>query len=303
MTEGCSESMKKTKSVLITGSHGFVGRAFQRYYANEPVDLYLIDLKNWTDCRDFFKVCVKRFDLVIHLAAIVGGRARIEGDPLGVASDLAIDSDMFNWAVRTRQPRVVYYSSSAAYPVGLQGNENNPRRLRESDIYLSRFELGMPDMTYGWTKLTGEMLAGYARQQGVAVHVLRPFSGYGADQDLDYPFPSFIKRASERQDPFPIWGSGRQKRDFIHVDDVVQGTMSIIDNDMQEPVNLCTGRATDFIELAEIAMAEAGYSAPVVPHKMKPVGVMNRVGDPTLMSEFYTPKISLEEGIRSALAG
>lgn len=293
--------MKKTKSILITGSHGFVGRAFQRYFSDEPADLYLIDRKHWSDCRDFFKVCSKRFDLVIHLAAIVGGRMTIEGDPLSVATDLAIDSDMFNWAVKTRQPRVVYYSSSAAYPIGLQKDPDSSLRLSESDIDASLDAIGTPDMSYGWTKLTGELLAGYARQAGVAVHVLRPFSGYGADQDLDYPFPSFVKRAAARQDPFPVWGTGRQARDFIHVDDVVRGTMSIIENDVQEPVNLCTGRSTNFLELADLVMAEAGYSAPVATHPGKPVGVMNRVGDPTFMNEFYTARTSLEEGIRLAL--
>lgn len=293
--------MKKTKSILITGSHGFVGRAFQRHFEGQPVDLYLIDIKNGSDCRGFFKHCVKQFDLVIHLAAVVGGRLNIENNPLAVAADLAIDSDFFNWCVRTKQERVVYYSSSAAYPIGLQQDPNNPRRLRETDIYLSRYELGMPDMTYGWTKLTGEMLANYARAEGVNVHVFRPFSGYGTDQDLDYPFPSFIQRGKARIDPFPVWGRGTQKRDFIHIDDVVRGTLAAIDHDVQEPVNLCTGRGVSFLELADLVMAKAGYKGQVATQKNKPVGVWNRVGDPTAMNEFYTAKVDLEEGIRRAL--
>lgn len=289
--------------ILITGGEGFVGRAFRRYFtAQSGHTVYVVDLKNGTDCRDFFRRSTERFDLVIHLAALVGGRQTIENEPLAVAGDLAIDADFFNWAVATGQPRVVYYSSSAAYPVELQTNPDAPIWLMESDITLDRSSIGTPDLSYGWTKLTGELLASYARQRGVAVHVLRPFSGYGADQDLDYPFPTFIDRAACRLDPFPVWGTGRQVRDFIHIDDVVAATMAVVDADCQRPVNLCTGRRTNFLELAQMVIDAAGYSAEIEPMAGYPTGVANRVGDPALMLEFYTPKISLEEGIACALA-
>ena len=70
----------------------------------------------------------------------------------------------------------------------------------ESDINLNNIK--SPDYTYGWAKLSGEYLAMFAKQYGKKVHVFRPFSGYGETQDLDYPFPSFIKRIKEKHESF-----------------------------------------------------------------------------------------------------
>jgi nucleoside-diphosphate-sugar epimerase len=188
-------------NVLITGHRGFVGRHFCTALNDHSITG--IDIKEGNDCRDFFKECQARFDLIIHLAAIVGGRQTIENDPLSVATDLSIDAEFFNWCVRTKQDgSIIYYSSSAAYPTKLQ---ERPYRLKESDLDLSA--ISNPDMTYGWAKLTGEYLAKFAKENyGLRVYTFRPFSGYGADQDLSYPFPSFIQRAKAQLDPFEIWG-------------------------------------------------------------------------------------------------
>ena len=75
----------------------------------------------------------KRFDDVFHYAAIVGGRAKIDGDPMMVALDLAIDAELFYWAVRHKPDRLMYPSSSAAYPVNLQA-ESGYVALKEADI-------------------------------------------------------------------------------------------------------------------------------------------------------------------------
>lgn len=283
--------------ILITGDAGFVGRAFHRALDDKGHDITGIDIANGIDCRDFFKKDDTKYDVVIHLAAIVGGRATIEGNPLAVASDLAIDSDMFQWAVRTKPKHLVYYSSSAAYPIYLQ-KAAYKQRLREADINLEHIR--NPDFSYGWAKLTGETLAKYARDEGIKVHVLRPFSGYGSDQALDYPFPSLIARGKAKQDPFEVWGNGEQVRDFIHIDDVVAGTFEAITNNIKT-LNLCTGRATSFIQLAEMIMLAQGYLAPIKKHPGKPSGVEYRVGDATKMLQIYEPKITLEEGISRAL--
>jgi len=284
--------------ILITGDAGFVGRAFHRALAKQRHDITGIDLVNGKEVRHFFATDNTQFDIVIHLAAIVGGRMTIEGNPLSVASDLAIDADMFQWALRTRPKHIVYFSSSAAYPIFLQRLQYQ-QKLREIDINLEHIRT--PDFTYGWAKLSGEMLASYARAEGLKVTVLRPFSGYGADQALDYPFPSFIERAKRKADPFEVWGRGTQVRDFVHIDDVVGATFAAVINDVNV-MNICSGRPTSFIELAEMVMLQANYLAPIKNNLDAPIGVEYRVGDPTRMLQVYEPKISLEEGIALALA-
>ncbi len=282
--------------ILITGNAGFVGREFMKQLDGH--DITGIDIVNGIDARKFFAKDDTKFDLVIHLAAIVGGRATIEGNPLKVATDLAIDSDMFQWALRTRPDRTVYYSSSAAYPTAYQTNTMK-YSLNESHIDLD--SVMSPDLTYGWAKLTGETLAKYASNEGLRVHVFRPFSGYGEDQDLDYPFPSFIARGKRKDNPFEIWGTGEQVRDFIHIEDVVSATLEAVNQDIQGPVNLGCGRATSFNELAKLVSTEVGYT-PEIKHILgAPEGVSYRVCDPSKLLTFYTPKISLEEGIRRAI--
>lgn len=282
--------------ILITGDAGFVGRNFHRHLDHKRNEIVGIDIKNGIDARDFFKTDDTKFDVVIHLAAIVGGRATIDGNPLAVATDLAIDSDMFQWALRTRPGHIVYFSSSAAYPIYLQKFAYK-QALQEFDINLEHIR--NPDSTYGWAKLSGEILADYARKEGLNISVLRPFSGYGSDQALDYPFPSFIARAKAKADPFEIWGPGTQVRDFIHIDDIVRATFECITNKVKT-LNLCNGRPTSFIELAEMVMLQAGYLGKIKTKPEAPVGVEYRVGNPKRMFEIYTPKISLEEGIARA---
>jgi nucleoside-diphosphate-sugar epimerase len=261
------------------------------------------------------------FDLVVHCAFHVGGRAAIDGVNTNFAKNLQLDAAMFEWAVRTKQKRVLYFSSSAAYPVlrqdrqqyQLYGHNKNAMRLEEDCIDLSH-HLSMPDSNYGWAKLTGERLAADARKNGLAVTVVRPFSGYGEDQSDDYPFPSIVKRAS--QGDLSVWGPAGQTRDWIHIDDVVKGALSVVESGTSDPVNLCTGRGVEMGELASAvvrelhtrdcgpgedckhpdAMGEPTYD------ESKPTGVFYRVGDPTRFNQYYTPKVTLEEGIRRALS-
>jgi nucleoside-diphosphate-sugar epimerase len=288
--------------VLVTGSAGFVGRHFVRHYHDRNDDVVEVDIRNDDDCRRFFAWSDMRYDLVIHCAAVVGGRTMIDGQPLHLAcEDLSIDAALFAWALRTRPKRIVYFSSSAAYPVWAQ-TEGCAFRLHE-DLIGDDQTYGLPDQTYGWVKLTGERLAAEANAEGIRTHVFRPFSGYGTDQHLDYPFPAIIGRAWRAERPFDIWGRGDSARDWIHVDDIVGAVQATIDADVVGPLNLCTGRATTFEQLARMAMTAAAYESPIRYLGDQPTGVHWRVGDPTLLHQIYTPRVTLEEGIARALKG
>jgi nucleoside-diphosphate-sugar epimerase len=202
------------------------------------------------------------------------------------------------WLVKSKTPRAVYFSSSAAYPVELQ--QPGPiRRLRETDIDLDN--LRPADATYGLAKLTGEQLARYAEAEGCRILIPRPFSGYGEDQDDCYPFPAFIARAARREDPFEVWGDGSSIRDWIHIDDLIGAVFAGLEAGVTGPVNLGWGVPTRFRELASYVTDAAGYQPQIKYVGAAPQGVHTRVCDNTRMRSFYEPKVTLEEGIHRSL--
>lgn len=314
---------------LVSGGCGFVGRHFVKrlldrgYLVTIVDDLSTgLDLEQWpehlkldeaerrcityepVDFRDYMKTRPPDFDLILHLAAVVGGRIKIDGDPLSVATDLAIDATFFNWLAKNQPSRatVLYFSSSAAYPTKYQTRSLH-FPLAEDLIDFGR-GIELPDMTYGWSKLSGEYLAQFAaKNYGIHVLIYRPFSGYGEDQDLSYPFPSIIRRVFDRESPIIIWGSGDQVRDFIHIDDVTNAVLASFPKMKPgEVLNLGSGVGTTFRDLAESACRIAGHRAQVTNDSAKPEGVFARVGDCRRMFDFYRPQITLEQGIKRALS-
>jgi UDP-glucose 4-epimerase len=242
-----------------------------------------------------------KFSDAFHFAAIVGGRAKIDGDPMMVALDLSIDAEFFYWAVRHKPDRVMFPSSSAAYPVNLQG-EGDYVALKEADIDFVGGNLGQPDMTYGWSKLTGEYLARIAAEHyDLHVACVRPFSGFGEDQDLTYPIPAIAARAARKEDPFEVWGTGKQGRDFVHIDDCVDAIMFALDNIRDgSAMNIGSGKITSFLEIIELFTEFAGYKPSIKQLLDKPVGVHARHADMDYVFNTlgWKPKISLREGMR-----
>jgi nucleoside-diphosphate-sugar epimerase len=296
-----------TGRALVTGSAGFVGRHFARHLRAEGWEVAGIDIEAapgtvFCDARDFFRGLSgpgHSYDLVIHCAAVVGGRQVIEADPMLQAVNFEIDAAMFRWARVVQPGRVVYFSSSAAYPVILQDGYP-PMSMGEDEI---KFEglAGVPDQLYGWAKLTGEFLARQAIADGLPVTVVRPFSGYGSDQDPSYPFPAFVDRALRREDPFLIWGDGGQQRDFIHIDDIVGAVMELYRGEWPGPYNLASGRAVSMRTLARMICRQAGYEPGFECAPAAPSGVRYRVANAWKLQQVYRCKVTLEEGIRRAL--
>ncbi len=246
-----------------------------------------------------FEVDAIEFADVFHFAAIVGGRAMIDGDPMKVALDLSIDAEFFYWITRSKPQRVLYPSSSAAYPISKQ-TEENAIQLRESDIDF--MNMGQPDMTYGWTKLTGEFLAKIAAEHyGINIVCIRPFSGYGEDQDYSYPIPAIARRAVYKESPFEVWGTGLQGRDFVHIDDVLDCTLLAMDkiND-GTAINIGMGKLTTFRDIIGIFCQIAGYETDIKCLLDKPVGVFSRYCSIDYVKEHlgWEPKISLEAGLK-----
>lgn len=257
-------------------------------------------ISNANYVNDTYGFSFPKFKDVFHFAAIVGGRAKIDGDPMMVALDLSIDAEFFYWVTRYKPERVMFPSSSAAYPTDLQGT-NNAVALKESEISFEG-SLGQPDMTYGWSKLTGEYLAQItAKYYGISVACVRPFSGYGEDQDLTYPIPAIAARAAKKEEPFEVWGSGKQGRDFVHIDDCIDCILMAMDNIKDgTAINIGSGKLTSFLEIIDLFTKYAGYNPQIKPLLDKPVGVHSRYSDMSFVENTFgwKPKISIEEGMK-----
>ena len=321
------------KKVLVTGGAGFVGRHLCHALLKRGDQVICVDnivpltgginpkteggwplydpfdYSNFIylneDCRDYFaQTKDDDFDEVYHLAAMVGGREMIERNPLAVAEDLAIDSLFWKWAKDVRPEKSVCFSSSAAYPIKFQ-RQNDYQLLSEGMIDF-REDIGFPDLSYGWAKLTHEYLARLAyKMHGLKSVTYRPFSGYGEDQDKAYPFPSICRRVLEEKnsDQLIVWGTGDQMRDFIHIEDCIRGilhTMGMIDDG--SAVNLSTGILTSFKEFAFKAANMVGYNPEIRGTSDKPEGVFARGGDTTFQKSLgFQYKTQFEQGILRGL--
>lgn len=297
-------------AALVTGSSGFLGRRFAAALAAAGWDVACCDVADPVrpdDCMDYFReVSRVAFDLVVHAAAAGAHRAAIDGVPTAAVYNQMLDAALFDWAARTGQRRVLYLSSCAAYPVYLQDGTFGERRFRETDMPTvwrdGLTHTGVPPDGYGWAKLCGERAAHDAGRAGLAVTVVRPFSGYGGDQSEDFPFGAFLARARRREDPFDVWGSGRQVRDWVHADDVVAACLALAEAGVTGPVNVCTGVGTAVGALARMVCEAAGYSPAFRFDRAAPAGMPWRVGDPTRLRKVYTPRVSLAEGVARAVA-
>ncbi len=165
--------------ILITGGAGFVGRHFCKRFLDMGDHVYCVDSiakhtgglapnAGWPlfnpldfdnfhffheDCRSYFSSSNDDdFDYVLHLAAMVGGRVMIEHQPLAIAEDLAIDASYWQWAKLNKPKKTLFFSSSGAYPIKYQTKDNYV--LLAEDMIGFEQDIGMPDMTYGWSKLT-----------------------------------------------------------------------------------------------------------------------------------------------------
>jgi nucleoside-diphosphate-sugar epimerase len=318
------------RKVLVTGGAGFVGRHLVARLLERGDEVHCVDkvapltggllpekwplfspqgYKNFhfhhEDCRDFFKrVSDTDFDYCFHLAAMVGGRLMIENNPLAVADDLAIDSEYWQWAARVKPGKTACFSSSAAYPIAYQRAEDY--KLLKEEMISFEDSLGMPDMSYGWAKLTCEYLARLAyAKNGLKSICYRPFSGYGEDQDDTYPFPSICKRvmANKGKPVITVWGTGKQMRDFIHIDDCVEAILTTVDKiDNAEAVNLATGIYTSFIDFAKLAADILGFNPEVKGTSDKPEGVFARGGDTAKLARLgYKYSLAFKDGVARAL--
>jgi len=165
---------------------------------------------------------VSGIDVIFHLAADHGARGYVDLHQAASATNLALDANLFRAAVEADVGKIVYASSGCVYP---NFRSEDPDEV----LYLTEAMAGPPydaDNMYGLAKLMGEMtLAHLAEERELKAVSLRYFTAYGERGKEDHAVMAMIARAFLRQDPFVVWGDGRQIRTWTYVSDIVEGTI------------------------------------------------------------------------------
>jgi UDP-glucose 4-epimerase len=244
---------------------------------------------------------VANMDIVFHLAADHGGRGYVDLHQAACATNLALDGNLFLAAVEVGVDKVVYASSGCVYP---NFRSEDPDEI----LYLTEVMAGPPydaDNMYGWAKLMGEMtLQHYARERGLNAASCRYFTVYGERGKEDHAVIAMIARAFIKQDPFVVWGAGRQIRNWTYVGDIVEGTIRAAERiDDGTAVNLGTMERTSVLDAVEEVMTYTGHHAEIELHPEMPTGPQNRVAENSLAMKRldWEPQVPFIEGLHRTI--
>ena len=240
--------------LLITGSAGFIGTHAVAAAKTRGWDVIECDLRcpyNWMrmsneDCRDteWPRGCTH----VLHLAGYSSNAGFADYMWRNYNNNVCGLSHILNMATIARA-RVVYASSSAVYGAAWPF----PCHPAVADLVSH----------YGKSKRINEMMAESYRDIGLSVLGLRLFNAYGAGDELKpagrQAPPTWMAAAKHEGKPAIIYGDGRQAKDFIHVSDAVEIIMRLIESDATGIVNVGTGVATSFNDLARLIGCEVEY--------------------------------------------
>ncbi len=312
----------KKKNALVTGGASFIGShlvdALIQCGANVRVvdDLSSGRLKNiqrHLDSRkaEFIKAdlrepsaaetAVASMDIVFHLAADHGGRGYVDLHQAACAGNLALDGQLFLACKKARVEKIVYASSGCVYPNYLQSDV-------KKEIYLKEEMVGPPfdaDNLYGWAKLMGEFtLKAYSREWGMKTASCRYFTVYGERGIENHAVMAMIARAFIKQDPFEVWGTGEQIRNWTYVNDIVRGTILAAEKiDDGTAVNLGTMERTRVMDAVREVLRYTGHKAKIKLRPEMPTGPLNRVADNSLAKTLlgWEPEVKFVDGLHRTI--
>jgi UDP-glucose 4-epimerase len=251
---------------------------------------------------------LKGADVVFHLANIHGGRGFIESHPGEIAQNFLIDGNVFYAAQKNNVDRVCFASSACVYPTDLQTLDAKSKSRYLSEEMADPFLIGgaNADGVYGWAKFMGELaLKSYFEQFGLKGVSCRLFTVYGPRENESHAIIAFIAKALLRQDPFEIWGSGKQDRNFTYVSDVVDGLIlaaaTITD---ARSINIGTDEITTIVDAAKVICDIVGYEpSGFFFDTSKPEGVAARAASVENSKNIldWQPRVSFAEGIRETI--
>ncbi|MEI6541826.1 MAG: NAD-dependent epimerase/dehydratase family protein [Planctomycetota bacterium] len=320
-------SFYANKNVLVTGGASFIGSHLVDALVEDGAHVTVVDDLS-SGVLDNLDLTLKKIkfiegdlriqsvadestqgaEIVFHLANIHGGRGFIETHPGEIVQNFMIDGNVFYFSHKNGVERVCYTSSACAYPTNLQGDDPEKQIRYLSEEMADPFKEGaaLADGEYGWAKFMGEMaLKAYNKQFSLRGVSCRLFTVYGPRENESHAIIAFISRALLRQDPYEIWGSGQQDRNFTYVDDIVQGLLRATERITDcRAVNLGTDEITKIADAARTVCGIVGHEPEEYYFDLtKPEGVYARAASIKNQKKWlgWTPQMSFADGIQKTV--
>jgi GDP-L-fucose synthase len=292
--------------VLVTGGRGFVGSHLVERLEAAGHDVCAAprrdyDLTAPEDAAQLFETA--RPQLVFHLAAEVGGIGANRANPGRYwYANLMMGAHVLEQSRLHEVQKVVIAGTVCAYP------KHTPVPFREDDLWK-----GYPEETnapYGVAKkavLVGAQA--YREQYGLNTIYLLPANLFGPRDNFDlessHVIPALIRKMLESKEEVVLWGDGSPSREFLYVDDCVDGLLLAAERyDGAEPVNLGTGVETTIRELAETVAEVTGFQGEIAWDTSMPNGQPRRSLDASRAAELFGFRAStpLREGLERTVA-
>jgi UDP-glucose 4-epimerase len=308
----------KGKRVLITGGTSFIGSSLVDALVSRGAIVRVVDdlstgryeyisrlvesgsvefIKGDLLDSEIATRSVRGIEYLFHLAAIHGGRGYVDLHNVECSMNLILDGQLFREAVKAHVKKIIFASSGCVYPNHLQ---SDPAK----EVYLAEDLVGPPydaDNMYGWAKLMGELTLRHFVKQGLLKAAsCRYFTVYGPRGKEDHAVIAMIARAFIQQNPFEVWGTGEQIRNWTYIDDIVEGTMLAAEGiDDGTAVNLGTMERIRVVDAAAMILRRMGVEVPLKFLPDMPTGPYNRVANNRLAKELigWEPRIPFREGI------
>lgn len=309
--------MFKNSTILVTGGAGFMGANLIKRLldlgSNVRATLFKKDAIIKDSCieymrgdlrqADFCQKAVKNVDYVFMCAANTSGAKVMATTPLvHLTPNILMNIQMLEAAYSAGVKKFLFVSTNTVYPL-------TDFAVKESDVTNVFFK------TYhvvAWmkrfTEVVCEMYANRIKEPMKTV-VVRPGNLYGPYDKFDWErskvVPALMRRAIEKHDPFVVWGDGMDVKDFLYIDDCVDGLILAMEKlEGFEPINIASGKPLTIKNVLSVILKASDYeNAPVEYDSTKPTMIPKRMIDITLAKEKlgFQQKVSLEEGINKTV--
>lgn len=302
--------MNKNSKIYLAGHTGLVGSSLYEKLNDQGYENIItrthkeLDLTNQEETKNFFKK--EKPEYVFLIAAKVGGIKVTSKHPADFSyTNLMIESNVIKASYDTKVKKLIFLGSACVYP------KECPQPIKEKYLLTSSLDSSME--SYAIAKIAGLKLCEYFNEQYetnfipiVINNIYGPNDKFNINTSSVLPalITKFHLAKKKNEHEVEIWGSGRQRREFLYVDDLSEALLFIMNNySEKEMINVGTGEDISIRELAKIIKEIVGYEGRIKYDETKPEGTLRRLLDISKIRGLgWKHKIELKEGIKKTYA-